>query len=682
MDSIYINSENFKGSIPPLPDPPKSNSDDDKNHTFEKAYVVDGSNTSDDKSVVLVYDPGEYPINSSQSVYKTNIKDWLSLPEDEREKIQYENNIVSDNLLPENIKKELSTISNISYTMGPIYKQNDTIHSIYIATQSGILYKYSPDSSSVRFDPRERNWYINAVNSKKDGNDKAVWQTPYIDRESGKLCITCSRAFCNNKGEILGVVACDMYLSEMNKKIVNSQTSSIGYAFILDKDGKFVMHPSYDAEGEIGNFNPAPLEDDIDPTYRSVLTDMKEGKSGVQRAKTDGREYYISYFPMEETGWSLGIASEINEIIAPSTQTKTIIDQAGKKSQSTIDSKISKLLFWLAGIFVICCAVSLFFAYVISLEIIKPINKLKQGVKKIGEGDLSFEIKVDTQDEVGELAGAFNKMTKDLNSYIKNLAETTAEKERINSELSIAKQIQLGMLPCIFPAFPERDDFDIYAITDPAKEVGGDFYDFFFVDDSHLAIVIADVSGKGIPSALFMVISKILIKNQLLEGMTPAKTLEIVNNQLYENNEAGMFVTAFVGVYDIKTGEFVFSNAGHNPPLLYRKGRDRFETIKMDHGFVLAGISGRKYKDYKINMSKDDIIFMYTDGVTEASNSKSEMFSDERLKEVLNSSTIRHLNIRDMIIDVKSEIQEFASGAPKFDDMTIMAFKVLKKFLG
>ena len=182
-------------------------------------------------------------------------------------------------------------------------------------------------------------------------------------------------------------------------------------------------------------------------------------------------------------------------------------------------------------------------------------------------------------------------MAENLSLYIENLKITTAEKEKIHSELMVAKRIQRSMLPCIFPAFPNRHDFDIYAVMDPAREVGGDFYDFFFTDKNHLALVIADVSGKGVSAALFMVTAKILIKNQLQTGDSPEKALEKVNKKLCENNNEGMFVTAFIGLIDIETGEFSFSNAGHNPPLIYKNKTHRYEFIHSPKGFVLGGIS-------------------------------------------------------------------------------------------
>lgn len=676
LSRIYENNGNFKGSLPILPDMSETEPKLERNSAYEKAYIVDPQNSTE--SLVLAYDPGEYPEKFAGSIYRTGIKDWLMLSESERENLQNTKNVVSNNVIPGNLKTELLTVSNLAYTVIPMYKQNPTISSAYIATESGIFYKYSPDSSPVRFDPRKRDWYIDAVNAANSGLDKTVWQSPYMDHDSDNLCITCSKAFCDSNGKILGVVACDMYLSHISKYIINSKENPGSYSFIIGENGEIVMHPDYDGHNNT-DFDPLPLEHDTDISYKETINDMKNGKSGIKKVNIDEKEYYIAYSPMAQTNWSFGIAAEVNEIIKPVVESRNIATETVTLTENFISSKTHYFLICLLLIFLVCLLVGLAFSVILSEKITTPLKKLKEGAKKIGEGDLNCVLEIGSEDEVGELAGTFNKMAKDLKSYIKELSETISEKEKEKNELSIAKRIQLSMLPCIFPAFPERKDFDIYAITDPAKEVGGDFYDFFFVDDNHLAIVIADVSGKGIPSALFMVISKILIKNQLQAGKSPKDTLKTVNNQLYENNDADMFVTAFIGIFDLTTGDFTFSNAGHNPPFLYRKGRNSFESIKMNHGFVLAGIKDKEYKNYKIHLSEGDVLFMYTDGVTEATNEK-EIFSENRLKITLNNEKIKNLGIKEMIQAVKNELSTFYDGAPKFDDITIMGFKVMKKF--
>jgi sigma-B regulation protein RsbU (phosphoserine phosphatase) len=301
----------------------------------------------------------------------------------------------------------------------------------------------------------------------------------------------------------------------------------------------------------------------------------------------------------------------------------------------------------------------------------RPIKELSSACTKIGSGELDVPLSIDTGDEIEDLAHTLTKMTTQLKEYIANLTKITAEKERIEVELNIATQIQASMLPCVFPAFPDRDEFDIYAMMQPAKEVGGDFYDFFQVDENTLAVVMADVSGKGIPGALFMVISKTLIKNNALDGKSPKEVFETVNNMLCENNGAGMFVTAFLGYIDIPSGKFTFVNAGHNPPLL-RNG-ERFDWMKTKRGFVLAGKENMHYKEVEMVLQPGDELFLYTDGVTEATNNENELFSETRLCETVNE--YHDLPLKEIAMSLMHEIDTFVEGAEQADDITMLVLR-------
>lgn len=273
------------------------------------------------------------------------------------------------------------------------------------------------------------------------------------------------------------------------------------------------------------------------------------------------------------------------------------------------------------------------------------------------------------ENEVGILASSLKKMTDDLKAYMKNLKTVTAEKERINTELNVAKEIQADMLPRTFPAFPERDEFDVYGINIPAKEVGGDFYDFFLIDDDHLAIVIADVSGKGVPAALFMVISKTLIKTHAQLGKSPEEVFTTVNNQLYEGNSESMFVTAWMGVLEISTGKFTYTNAGHNLPLIKHVDED-YDWLKSESGFVLAGIEDMEYHQNEITLKQGDRVYLYTDGVTEAMNVNDELFGDSRLLKIINSE--KNLIITEILSNVKEKIDSFAGDVEQSDDITML----------
>jgi sigma-B regulation protein RsbU (phosphoserine phosphatase) len=307
----------------------------------------------------------------------------------------------------------------------------------------------------------------------------------------------------------------------------------------------------------------------------------------------------------------------------------------------------------------------------VSRLINSPLRRLTSGVAELGGGNLDKQIAIDSNDEIGTLAAAFNKMTVNLKTSIEQNVRERAEKERIGAELNIAARIQASMLPCIFPPFPDRAEFDICASMVPAKEVGGDFFDFFFVDHNTLAVVIADVSGKGVPAALFMVIAKTLIKNNAQNGKSPKEVFETVNNLLCENNDSGMFVTVFMGYLDIPGGRFTFVNAGHNPPLLRVGGR--FNWLQTRPGLMLAFMETALYREDEIALNPGDELFMYTDGITEAMNNEKELFGEDRLGETINHCL--DLPLKDFTASVKREIDQFAEGAEQADDITMLALR-------
>lgn len=275
-----------------------------------------------------------------------------------------------------------------------------------------------------------------------------------------------------------------------------------------------------------------------------------------------------------------------------------------------------------------------------------------------------------TGDEIQSLAEAIQTMEQEINAYIDNLTAVTAEKERIGAELDVARNIQASMLPRIFPPFPERPELDLYATMTPAKEVGGDFYDFFLVDEDRLAMVMADVSGKGVPAALFMVIAKTLLKNAAQTGLDPKAVLEKVNEQLCVNNEAEMFVTVWLGILEIPTGTLTCANAGHEYPVVKKAGGE-FQLIKDKHGFVLAGMEGSRYHEYELQLQPGDRLFLYTDGVTEATNANDELYGTDRMLNTLNRWP--EGSCETLLQWLKADIEMFVGEAPQFDDITMLS---------
>jgi sigma-B regulation protein RsbU (phosphoserine phosphatase) len=314
--------------------------------------------------------------------------------------------------------------------------------------------------------------------------------------------------------------------------------------------------------------------------------------------------------------------------------------------------------------------------FLISKLLNKPLKKLTDEVSQLGLGNLDVSIEVSTNDELGLLAQTFNKMTADLKASIEAYGHERAEKERINSDLRIATDIQADMLPKIFPPYADRDDLHIAAFMQAAKEVGGDFYDFFFLDEAQtkIALVIADVSGKGVPAALFMVIAKVLIKNNM--DLPPDEVLRAVNNLLCADNNSLLFVTTYYSVLDIPTGKYTYASAGHNPVILYRKQEKSASYVDVPKAPPLATFPNKKYISQELTLQSGDSLLLYTDGVTEAFNGNSEMYGTERLLE--NFSKLAEESAGAVVDSLYKSVEEFAGGHPQSDDITMLFCKYIK----
>lgn len=293
----------------------------------------------------------------------------------------------------------------------------------------------------------------------------------------------------------------------------------------------------------------------------------------------------------------------------------------------------------------------------------KLIENMEDYLQRIGRGELPEDkLELNTKDEIGDVAVSINEMV-----------ESLREGRRISGELSVAADIQANLLPKIFPPFPERTDFDLYASMNPAKEVGGDFYDFFMIDSDHLALVIADVSGKGVPAALFMVTAKTLIKDHGMLGMSAGDVFTRANALMCESNDYGLFVTGWLGIIELSTGKVDYVNAGHNPPLISHNGQ--FEYLKGKHDFVLAGMEGVKYRSQELTLKPGDILYLYTDGVTESTNADKELYGNQRLLDYVNE----HIDdgMQELCEGIKAQTDEFKGEAEQFDDITMVAFRFI-----
>ena len=569
--------------------------------------------------------------------------------------------VAPDVIMTLEIDVEMLLISNAEHIFGLIHAENPNLSNAYIGSVSGINFRWSVSNAySPFFDPRTRPCYQTAYNA-----DGPIWLEAHVDAY-GFILTTCAKSYADASGNIVGVAAADIHLSTMVENILSMRIGETGYAFLIDETGSYLAHPDYvnlDADA----LNTASGD------YKEILISMTAGETGVRRVQRDGVEYYIAYAPLPTTNWSLGIAVEYDEIIAGAISMKDDIDNQALEVKAQISATLNSVVYRFIALTGVIIAAVLVLSILVSGSVTKPMSKLTEGVIEVGKGNLDNKISIDSKDEIGLLASCFNKMTDDLSEYIENLQLITAEKEHISAELNVARKIQSSMLPSIFPPFPERNEFEIFASMLPAKEVGGDFYDFFLIDEDTLAVVVADVSGKGIPAALFMVIAKTLIKNSAQAGMGPKEVFETVNNTLCENNDAAMFVTAFMGYLNLRSGKFTCVNAGHNPPLIKKTGGE-YEFLKTKPSFILAGVEGISYSEVELTLQEGDIIYLYTDGVTEAMDPKGALFTEPRLLDAMGKHA--DCSVKDLLINIKDEIDIFANGAEQADDITMLAIKL------
>ena len=561
--------------------------------------------------------------------------------------------LTTENISIDSIKNELSLLGNLEQIWNPVISANsEMITTIYIGTESGFMISYDPNadlgvtegSFESYFNYYESSWFVDAKTA------KGVFFTDmYPDSYGRGLTISCVSPFFDENGKFAGAVAMDILVTDLHRAIIDIDLGEGAYAFLVDKNADIIASPYV----ELDQTEFENIKDASNSAYE-ISENIMSGKTGVSLTK-DG--VYYAYTPISGTDWKLCIHIPEALILEPVAQ---------------MNHDVATVIVVFIIVFALIIAVVFYAVRRFTERLTKPLIALGDDVKTISDGNLDYRAKLYSNDEISDLAIGFNNMAASLKTYINDLTAVTAEKERIGAELDIAKHIQASMLPCIFPAFPERHEIDIFATMDPAKEVGGDFYDFFMVDDRHLAIVMADVSGKGVPAALFMVIGKTLIKDHTFPDRDLGEVFTAVNNLLCEANSEGLFITAFEGVLDLVTGEFTFVNAGHEMPFIYKAGGD-FEPYKIRAGFVLAGMENMKYRAGTMQLDVGDRIFQYTDGVTEATNINNELYGMDRLGEILNK--VKNGTPHEILPAVKKDIDEFVGEAPQFDDITMLCLE-------
>lgn len=563
----------------------------------------------------------------------------------------------------------------------------------YTAAFAGSAHGYliavdvTPDKSVKKFskkflesyDPRKMGWYTLAAKSGKPG-----FTGLYTD-SNGNRCVTCVAPYYDASG-FAGVAGIDC-----NPKVILRLTEE------KDTDsgnGKLLSQPRFILENATGSivfstFEKGPLavpeqvtdlRQSGEASIARAASAMATGKKDVILVTVGGEDMFLAFAPIENVGWSYGILKHKKDVVSPAVYARNNILSQLEGFRDTIRNSFRSILQWAFLVFLLLLAALFFISSSIAQRFVQPILRLVDGVKNIAQGNLDEKIELSRNDELAYLADSVNDMADNLKQHIQSLSKITAEKERIATELSVATSIQEGMLPRNFADISRNKGFDLFASMDAAKEVGGDFYDFYMLDDHRLAITIGDVSGKGVPAALFMVIAKTILKNSALsadEEEDFAKVIGRANRQLCENNREMLFVTVFFGVLDTHTGDFVYVNCGHNPPLLRQGTNGSFTYLRSRKKNLMLGIEEDiNFARETLRLEPGSLFFCYTDGVTEAMDEEGNVYSEGRLLTVLEGIPAGDdVPVADVLAALRKDIDAHTGEAEQSDDITMLAIR-------
>ena len=479
--------------------------------------------------------------------------------------------------------------------------------------------------------------------------NEPYWSEPYYDDGGGEMMMTTySKPLYDEFGNLYAIITADLSLEWLTELVGGIQAFQNSYNLMVSRNASFIVHP--DPSLILNETIFSSTYGDDDESLKKMQDDMVNCRAGEVLRSKDGGKFFVFYSPVETTCWSVAIVCPRSELYVGVRKMRTILIVLGLMS----------LLLMLT------------LSYNGIRKVVAPVEEFSDVAKKIANGEFNAQLpNINSQDELKELHDSFEYLQHSLVNYIDELKHNTANQERIESELRIAHGIQMGMLPKSFPAFPERKDILLSAKLVPAKEVGGDLYDFF-IQDEKLYFIIGDVSGKGIPASLVMAVTCRLFRSIASHLDNPEDIMTSMNNSLSDGNESNMFCTAFLGVLDLKTGRLEYCNAGHNAPLLI-DANGRVSAIDVTPNLALGLFTGFPYQGQETQIDKDTMLFLFTDGVNEAENRKMEQFSDERLVSLLESYAA--MTPKEIIDETFADVQRHADGADQSDDITVLCFK-------
>ncbi len=542
-----------------------------------------------------------------------------------------------------------------------LLQNNDFIHGASVAFEPNYYkseghyfspYSYRDENDSIRtkqlgeatYDYHNMDWYrIPKL------LDRPYWSEPYYDDGGGEMMMTTyAKPLYDKEGKLYAMLIADLSLEWLTDLVGSIKAFDTSYNLMVSRDASFIVHPRRELILKENLFSPTYGA--IDESLAKMKDDIFGGRAGQVLRDNEKGKYFVFYSPVETTQWTVAIVCSRSELYK--------------------EAKTLRGMLIILGVIALLLMIAL--SYKGIRKVVAPVEEFADVAKKIAQGDFTVELpQIRSHDELRELHDSFEYLQHSLVQYVDELKSTTANKARIEKELHIARGIQMGMIPKIFPPFPERDDLALDARLVPAKEVGGDLYDFF-IKDEKFYFIIGDVSGKGIPASLVMAVTCRLFRLAASHFDKPEEIIASLNDSLSDGNELGMFCTAFLGVLDLTTGHLRYCNAGHNAPFII--GSDgRVALMSVVPNLPLGLFDGFSYEGQAMQIDKGTMLYLFTDGVNEAENPAKEQFGDLRLEGLLRRST--KLEPSDVIATTLTEVERHAYGAEQSDDITIMCIK-------
>lgn len=563
---------------------------------------------------------------------------------------------------------EIAETANLSDFLLRTVEESPLLHSAYAASERGFMLQAdayaegafaSPDAAEAEpFEMRGRPWYRAAM---KAGH--AVFTEVFTDYYSGDLSVTCAAPYYR-AGEPAGVVGLDCFLKQAENVVLASQLGEQGESLIMDRAGRVLFSTAKDgplaASGEAG-----PLS--------AIAQALIGADAGVTETDIDGRRYFAAYAPLRNVEWTFVILVDRAEAMAPLWAVQSDMEKETSGQLAALDGRLHTMRFEMAAIALLVALFTAAAVYAASERLTRPLRSLEKNVRSLAEGDFTGTVEeIKTGDEIEHLSAAFREMTERLGTYLSEKERMAAEKAHTAAEMNVARNIQQGLLPRDF--LTERTDVELAASMEPAREVGGDFYDFYLLDDRRLVLTIADVSDKGIPAAMFMLVSRTILKNSILQMRSEewlAEAVSRANGQLAEKNEEMMFVTAFAAVLDLETGRLTCVNAGHNP-LYIRRADGKRLRLEGRHGIPLGVKRRFTYRQQEETLAPGDLLLLYTDGATEAMDAEKNLYG-RRIEEVLEKEGGKPADA--FLKALRADLRAHMKDAPQSDDITLLAVR-------